>query len=144
MLYLCQSGALKYEQELLYYFQPGAEKYPIFDLVFIGMGIDGHTASLFPGHDALEEEERLVVAVKGGVPNVSRITMTLPLLNRARQIVLLVSGAAKAETIRTVFEEKTSWLPVQRIRPLQGDLIWLMDSEAAALLSRKEIHEKKE
>ncbi len=129
-----EKGALRYQQELLYYLQPEIGQCPIFDLVFLGMGGDGHTASLFPGHDALDEEERLVVAVKGGDPNVSRLTMTLPLLNRARQIVFLVSGTEKAEILRTVFEEKAAGLPVQRIRPSEGDLTWLLDREAALLL----------
>jgi len=137
-----EKGALRYQQELLYYFQPEIGHCPIFDLVFLGMGGDGHTASLFPGHDALDEEERLIVAVKGGDPNVSRLTMTLPLLNRARQIVFLVSGTEKAETLRNVFREKGAGLPVQRIQPSEGDLIWLLDRKAALLLPGEGIHER--
>jgi 6-phosphogluconolactonase len=135
-------GALRYQQELLDCFQPEIGQCPIFDLIFLGMGEDGHTASLFPGHDALDEDKRMVVAVKGGDPNVTRLTMTLSLLNRARQIVFLVSGKKKAGTLRTVFEERAIRLPVQRIRPLEGKVIWLLDSEAASLLPGEGIHER--
>ena len=137
-----EKGALKYEREILDCFQTEIGQCPVFDLIFLGMGEDGHTASLFPEHGALDEKERLVVAVKGGDPNVSRLTMTLPLLNRARQIVFMVSGEKKAEILRTVFKEKGAALPAQRIRPVEGDLVWLLDREAASLLLEEGTHER--
>ena len=75
------------------------------------------------------------MAVKGGDPNVNRISMTLPLLNQARHIVFLITGQEKARTVQTVLEDRSIRLPVQRIRPLNGQLTWLMDRGAAALLS---------
>jgi len=83
----------------------------------------------------LDERKRLIVAVKGGNPNVNRLTITLPVLNRARQIVFLISGKEKAASLKTVFEDRKNQLPAQRIRPLNGELIWLLDQEAASLLS---------
>ncbi|MCP4667902.1 MAG: 6-phosphogluconolactonase [Deltaproteobacteria bacterium] len=130
-----EKGARKYEEALIRVFGLKEGRFPIFDMIFLGMGKDGHTASLFPGQKALDEKQRLVVAVQGGDPHINRLTMTLPLINRARQIVFLVSGIEKAETLRSVFEERAVGLPVQRIRPLEGNVIWLLDCEAASLLT---------
>ena len=101
---------------------------------FLGIGTDGHTASLLPEARALHEESRLVVAVKGGTPNISRITLTYPVLNRARRIVFLVAGREEAETVKALLEGARPELPAAKIKPLQGDVIWLLDQEAASLL----------
>ena len=130
-------GARQYEQELRESFATDQEAFPAFDLMFLGIGQDGHTASLFPGHDALDERQRWVVAVKGGTPNVSRLTMTLPVLNRAREIVFLVAGKGKASVTKAILEKSAIGLPAQRIQPLNGRLMWLMDGEASSLLSKK-------
>lgn len=136
-----EEGAQKYQKMLMEFFHLNDNQSPNFDLIFLGMGTDGHTASLFPGQDTLDETERLIKATRGGEPHVSRLTMTLPVLNRARKIVFVISGRDKAASLKAVFEDKKNLLPAQRIRPLDGELIWLLDREAASLLSRDIIQE---
>jgi 6-phosphogluconolactonase len=131
-----EDGAANYELELVRSFHLEKNEIPVFDLVFLGMGSDGHTASLFPKSSALREEKRRAVAVHGGVPPVDRITLTRPVLNRARHIVFLVSGGEKAETVRAVLSGDGSALPAGMIRPLRGELLWLLDREAAHLLGK--------
>ena len=130
-----ESGAIRYQEELIEFFQLEHGVFPIFDLICLGIGKDGHTGSLFPGRKVLNEGEKLTVAVRGGEPDVSRLTMTFPVLNMARQIVFLVSGKEKAAILKTVFESSQNPLPAQRIRPVNGMLTWLMDREAASLIS---------
>jgi 6-phosphogluconolactonase len=131
-----EEAAEDYQLELSRFFELGEGEFPIFDLIFLGMGKDGHTASLFPGSSALIEESSMVVAVKGGIPNVGRITLTYPVLNRARQILFLVAGREKAEAVKALLEDDRPELPAARIKPLQGDVIWLLDQEAASLLAK--------
>jgi len=130
-----QVSAKEYQKILSDFFSFESTRIPRFDLIYLGMGADGHIASLFPGQKTLYEKEKLVVAVKGGDPNVNRISMTLPLLNQARHIVFLITGEEKARTVQTVLEDRKIRLPAQKIRPLNGQLTWLMDRGAAALLS---------
>jgi len=137
-----EQGAWQYQRALIEFFNLEDGQFPIFDLIFLGMGTDGHTASLFPGHRTVDEKERMVVAVKGGHPNVNRLTLTLPVLNRSRKIVFLISGKKKAATLKTVFENTDTRLPVQKIHPLDKELIWLLDNESASLLPEEMIHEK--
>lgn len=110
-----------------------------FDLVLLGLGEDGHTASLFPGSAALDESERLAVAVEAHYQDrpAYRVTLTLPAINSARQVWLLVSGSAKAEIVRAVLEGHDDRLPARRICPTAGRLTWLLDREAARLLRTK-------
>jgi 6-phosphogluconolactonase len=137
-----RESANKYEQVLRDYFSLTSGGMPRFDLIYLGIGTDGHTASLFPGHQALNETEKLVTAVKGGKPNVARITMTLPLLNQARHIVFLIVGTAKARTIQTILEDEKTHLPAQKIRPLKGEITWLLDRSAASLLAKEHACDK--
>ncbi|MFH1627198.1 MAG: 6-phosphogluconolactonase [Pseudomonadota bacterium] len=130
-----EKGALAYQGELVRFFQPGNMKIPVLDLIFLGLGTDGHTASLFPGQSALADEEKLIVSVRGGKPDVSRMTMTFPLLNSGREIVFMVSGKNKARVLKTVFDEPEARLPVQKIQLLNGKLTWLLDRDAALLLT---------
>jgi 6-phosphogluconolactonase len=130
-----EEGALTYEREMIDYFLLKEGEFPVFDLIYLGLGNDGHTASLFPGHKALEETRKLVVAVKGGDPHVSRLTLTYPVLNHARQIVFMVSGKGKSPVLKTMFENRNALLPAQRVRPSHGKMNWLLDKEAASLLS---------
>lgn len=106
---------------------------PQWDLVLLGMGEDGHVASLFPGHAALTEARRLVVPVTGERINPSRITLTLPALNAAETVLLVVSGSRKAEIVRIALASRSGSLPVQQIRP-RGRLLWMLDRAAAAKL----------
>jgi 6-phosphogluconolactonase len=130
-----EEGAFNYQQELRRLFKTGAGEFPRFDLIFLGLGTDGHTASLFPGQGSLDEKERLVVPVKGGHPELSRLTMTYPVLNSGKQIVFMVSGRKKAEVVKTVLEDKQRRFPAHGIQPAKGNLIFLIEREAASLLS---------
>jgi 6-phosphogluconolactonase len=134
-----EDAAKQYEHELRAFFRPGTGQLPRFDCVLLGMGPDGHTASLFPGSTALAEESRLVVANWVEKFQAFRITMTVPVLNNADMVIFLVSGGEKAETLKAVLEgeEKPDLLPSQMIKPTHGRLLWLVDKAAAAGLSHK-------
>lgn len=132
-----KQGALLYARELRQVFKLKQAQAPVFDLVFLGLGKDGHTASLFPGHKALEDHERPVVAVKGGDPDLYRLTLTFGVINNAGEVVFLVSGKDKAETLRAVIEAQEPRLPASRVRPSSGRLTWLLDRGAASLLTEK-------
>ncbi len=115
------------------------------DLVLLGLGEDGHTASLFPGSAAAGELQRWVAvsfpgdpAFEGRDQNVWRVTLTAPFINLAALVVFLVGGASKAEIVREVLETTTAHgtaLPARLIRPVSGRLLWLLDRDAAALLA---------
>ena len=123
-----------YQKELKAFFQRGDYNWPVFDLVFLGVGADGHTASLFPGQQSLKATDKWVLAVKGGDPDVYRLTLTLPVINATRKAVFLVSGKKKAEIVKRIFHGRQSELPAQMVRPVSGELIWLLDEGAASLL----------
>ena len=129
--------AREYEQHIWQFFHPAAGQLPVLDLVLLGMGQDGHTASLFPETEALQEKEHLVVANWVDKVSTYRITMTAPLLNNADMIVFLVSGKEKADILKMVLEDsyQPELLPSQLIRPKSGRLLWLVDQAAASRLS---------
>ncbi len=104
------------------------------DLVLLGLGDDGHTASLFPGSPALAETTRTVVAAPAPVEPRQRITLTFPAINRARNVFFLVAGADKAPALACVFGKPggVSACPASRILPAEGELVWWMDEAAAA------------
>jgi 6-phosphogluconolactonase len=126
--------AQRYEEKLSDHFHQRQRTEPVFDLIFLGLGGDGHTASLLPGSHALKERIRWAVAVKGGEPDVWRITLTYAVLNRARRIVFLVTGAGKAAIVRHVLKASAPVLPAQLVCPQAGRVIWVLDQAAAALL----------
>jgi 6-phosphogluconolactonase len=130
-----EAAALAYEQTIRSFFgvKPGA--FPRFDLILLGMGPDGHTASLFPGTAALQEANRLVVANWVEKFKTYRITFTLHVLNNAACTMFLVSGPEKADKLREVLEGNSQDLPSARVRPSGGRLIWFVDRAAAAGLS---------
>jgi 6-phosphogluconolactonase len=123
------AAALEYDTLLGNFF---ADQEASFDLVLLGLGADGHTASLFPGSAVVEERERRAAAVYAEQDALWRVTLTLPLLNRARTIMFLVSGAGKAPMVREVIEG-TAEVPARLVRPVSGEPIWLVDREAARL-----------
>lgn len=125
-----RSAADEYEGVLRAFFGLAPEALPRFDLVLLGMGPDGHTASLFPGTDALGERKRLVVANWVEKFNAFRITMTLPVLNNAASVIFFVSGAEKAAVLREVLEGEGGRFPSQLIHPADGSLLWLVDAAA--------------
>lgn len=126
------AAAAAYEATLRGLF-PGVAA-PPFDLVLLGMGEDGHTASLFPGSPALEERVRWVAAPYVPRLNAHRLTLTLPALNGARRVCFLVAGSAKAAMVRRVLAPRIGEepLPAALVRPTAGDVIWLLDEAAAA------------
>jgi 6-phosphogluconolactonase len=129
-------AAEEYERTLREFFRLPAGQFPRFDLVFLGLGPEGHTASLFPGTKALHEERRLVVSNWVGKFYTDRITMTPPVLNNAACVVFLVSGEDKALPLKAVLEGhyEPEQLPAQLIRPGRGRLLWLVDQQATRLL----------
>jgi 6-phosphogluconolactonase len=129
--------AQDYEKELQQYFQLTTGQRPAFDFNLLGLGPDGHTASLFPGTKALYENNRLVVANWVEKFQTHRITMTASVLNNADTIVVLVSGKEKAEVLQKVLEgdHQPDLLPAQLIQPTHGRLIWLVDHAAASRLT---------
>lgn len=130
--------AEQYAAALVKFFGLPAGTMPIFDLILLGLGDDGHTASLFPGAPALEVTDRIATWSPPGTlpPPVDRITLTYPALNAARQVMFLVAGANKAEALRDVVEGQAPLekRPAAGIRPESGSLTWLVDSAAAGLL----------
>jgi 6-phosphogluconolactonase len=129
------AAALQYEQSLEDFFHLSPSEFPRFDLVLLGIGSDGHTASLFPATAALNETQRLVVA--NWVPKFStyRLTFTFPVLNAAACVMFLASGPDKAAILHQVLENSSANLPSQRVHPSNGKLLWLIDGPAAAALS---------
>lgn len=108
---------------------------PRFDLILLGIGEDGHTASLFPGRRALEEKKKLVIPVfDSPKPPLERVTMTLPVINSARHVVFIAKGPGKAPVISDLFGDNKSRerFPVEMVRPCEGDLRYFFDSAAAS------------
>ncbi|KII93459.1 hypothetical protein PLICRDRAFT_391885 [Plicaturopsis crispa FD-325 SS-3] len=124
-----------YEKALIAEFaQKDAARYPVFDLIFLGVGPDGHTASLFPGHELLAEEDRWVAYIEDSPkPPPRRITLTYPVLNHAARVAFVVIGGAKSATIATALDRPEEGLPASRVRPAYpGQLYWFLDEDAAA------------
>jgi len=128
--------AEEYEETLREFFGLAPEELPRFDLILLGMGPDGHTASLFPVSEVLQEPKRLVMATWVEKFHAYRITLTPPVLNNAACIIFLVSGKEKAETVRAVLQSDplSKRYPARLICPTQGRLVWLVDRSAASLL----------
>ena len=128
------ANASLYEDELRGYF--GDAEWPRLDLVMLGMGDDGHTASLFPNTSALEEQRAWAVANWVEKFDAWRVTLTAPAINRARHIIFTVTGAGKAERLAEILkgERDPTRLPSQLIEPSDGKLEWFVDKAAAASL----------
>jgi len=126
-----KAAARAYDQGLRRFF--GGPQ-PRFDLVLLGLGSDGHIASLFPNSAALEQTERLAVATTAFYDNrpAQRVTLTLPALNAARHVLFLVTGPEKAEGVQAVLADEEERLPARRVRPVSGQVTWLLDVAAAA------------
>jgi 6-phosphogluconolactonase len=129
-----EDGAGLYQMTLKTFFQSIGSDDPVFDLIILGIGKDGHTASLFPKQAFTYPLQSWVISVKGGNPNIFRLTFTYLVLNSARHILFLVSGKDKAPIVQTLLGDNAVDLPAKNIRPLKGTLTWLLDQEAASLL----------
>lgn len=134
-------AAGKYEEELREFFTASGRmdstgRWPVFDMVLLGLGTDGHTLSLFPGSEALEERKKLVCTSRtsrGESPDTRRVTLTYSVVNSASLVVFLVSGTEKAAIVDRVlngpYEPRT--LPAQAVKPISGAFLWLLDRGAA-------------
>ena len=120
-------AAHAYERTLI---ETTQQTLPQLDLILLGLGTDGHTASIFPGSEVLQETKRLVTAPWVEKFQTYRITMTLPLLNNGASVVFLVSGSEKAKIVKEVLEGPEKY-PAQAIKPTHGELLWLLDNDAA-------------
>lgn len=130
-----QQAANDYGQELNTFFQLHDGAWPRFDLILLGVGEEGHTASLFPGSAALQERSRMVVANWVEKFHTWRITLTYPVLNHAVEVLFLVSGLGKAQILRDIFDPAQKGIfPAQLVQPAEGKLLWLADQDAASLL----------
>ena len=130
-------AASKYEIEIRNHFDFPSPEVPKFDLILLGLGPDAHTASLFPGTKALNETSRLVVANYVEKLKTHRISITFPLINRAKCVIFLVCGEDKAIALKAVLEgpQNPELYPAQLVRP-EGRLLWLVDHAAGRLLAR--------
>jgi 6-phosphogluconolactonase len=122
-----------YEEEISRVFQLGLFDWPRFDLIMLGMGSDGHTASLFPDTPALDESKALVTVGKAPALPHQRITLTFPVLNNADCVLFMVTGAGKGPALTQVFSPPPNrpLLPAARVKPGDGRLLWLLDESAA-------------
>ncbi len=129
-----EQAATEYESDLRGFLKPQEDGFPELDLVLLGMGPDGHTASLFPASPALDENTRWVAANWVAKMQTHRITLTFPVINHARRCMFLVAGTDKQWAVEEVLLKSGSGLPASRVRLQQGAVKWLMDREAAAPL----------
>ncbi|KAJ7293336.1 hypothetical protein C8J57DRAFT_1268764 [Mycena rebaudengoi] len=124
-----------YEKELIREFaQKDAARFPVFDLILLGMGPDGHTASLFPNHPLLAESDRWVAYIEDSPkPPSKRITLTYPVINHAARVVFVAAGKEKVEMLSKVLDTPELGLPSSRVKPVHpGQLYWFVDDAAAA------------
>ncbi|MAT40315.1 MAG: 6-phosphogluconolactonase [Ectothiorhodospiraceae bacterium] len=122
----------RYEREIRSHVKKHRDEVPVFDWIFLGMGTDGHTASLFPEAQTLRESEKLCALAIHPDSGQQRITFTLPLINRARRISFIVTGDSKAETLRKIMKgEPSAVLPSSLVKPIDGTIDWWLDEAAA-------------
>jgi 6-phosphogluconolactonase len=129
------AAAVQYEMDIRSFFHLPAGAWPRFDLIFLGLGDDGHTASLFPGSPALAESSRIVVDNFVEKFNGYRITFTYPVLNHADKVFFLVSGRSKAQIVKEIFTSREAAYPALGVQPENGKLLWIADKDAASLLA---------
>ena len=131
-----EAAAADYARTLAEVFGSRRGELPRFDLILLGLGVDGHTASLFPGSPALKEVFRHVAAVHAGAASIpQRLTLTFPVINAAATVMFLAAGAEKAKVVKAVLGEPASALPAAMAHPTNGRLVWLLDKGAASLLN---------
>ena len=134
-----QAAAHEYEQQLRRATNTSPSSSPTLDLVLLGLGEDGHTASLFPGSPALRENKSLIAVTQSPKDPPNRLTMTLAVINRASVILFLAIGTSKAGVVRAILDPKTEeerQLPASLVKPEEGRLIWFLDRAAASELPK--------
>ena len=132
-----QRAAHEYEKQLRLATKTSPSAQPSLDLILLGLGEDGHTASLFPGAPVLRDHQRLIAATQSPKDPPNRLTMTLAVINRASMILFLAIGTGKAGVVRAILDPKTEaerQLPASLVKPEEGRLIWFLDRAAAAEL----------
>ena len=128
-------SAREYEQELKYSFKLRKDEWPVFDLVLLGIGKDGHTASLFPYNRNLADMKNLITAESVPHLNYQRISLTLPVINHSRNIIFLVTGKEKASIVYQILIKKSKKLPAAWVQPEKGILYFFLDKSAGSLLT---------
>jgi 6-phosphogluconolactonase len=126
--------AESYERELQSYFQSVKMRAPQFDFMLLGMGEDGHTASLFPGSDALHEKKRMVTTSLPAHAPYARITLTYSVINMAKNVLFLITGSSKADMVKGVIEKRDPQYPASRVGVANGTLWFVLDRDAACLV----------
>ncbi len=129
-------AAAQYSEQIRRIVPPGPGGLPAFDLILLGMGGDGHTASLFPGSAAITETDRIITSLYVPVLGRSRMTFTLPLINAAHSVLFLITGKDKADAVAAVLGDDpaaAAELPAGRVAPTDGKLIFVLDADAARL-----------
>lgn len=127
-------GAALYEQTLREFFSLTPGHFPRLDFTLLGMGPDGHSASLFPGTRGLEEKQHFVIGNWVPQHDTWRITLTYPVINSSRVVMFLITGEQKAEMVRKALKDPAAHLPCQGIQPEDGELLWYLDKQAASEL----------
>jgi 6-phosphogluconolactonase len=131
-----ERAARDYEETLRAFFGPGL--FPVFNLILLGAGEDGHTASLFPGSPALRERSRAATAVVLDSQKPGRVSLTLPVLNHASQVLFLAAGRSKAAVVHEILEDgNPKQYPAGLVQPARGRVTWMIDREAASLLTER-------
>lgn len=126
--------AAAYEKAILDFFHGKQTAVPVFDFILLGLGDDGHTASIFPGEKALLETEHTVLAAEQKHTGFTRLSLSLQSINRGKNIYFMVCGKSKAQMISFLLKDKREDFPSAQIRPLSGKVTFLLDTEAACLL----------
>ncbi len=128
-----------YEKTLRRFFELSNGEFPVFDLILLGLGDDGHTASLFPQTQALSETKRIAVSTYVEKLDTNRLTLTFPVLNKAKNIIFMVGGEEKAPALKEVLEgeKNPDKFPAQSVSPSKGKVLWVLDKAASELLKGK-------
>jgi 6-phosphogluconolactonase len=131
-----EDEAQRYAEEIRSIVPLGSPGFPRFDWIFLGLGSDGHTASLFPGSSAFEEKESICVAAEHPLTGQNRITLTLPVINSAARVSFLVSGIEKSGIVARILGDqgKGPLLPASKVSPQDGLFEWYLDRQAASMI----------
>ena len=129
----CETAALNYQKEIRDFFKLKTGKLPSFDLIVLGIGVDGHTVSLFPSDSAIRKKS-LTAAVSIGEVKCERITLTLPVINNAKNIIFIVTGKNKGRVVKEVLSKQSQKLPASLVESKKGNVFFLLDNAAASYL----------